>query len=57
MLFAAAERALAGEQEWCIQTITSVANDLPADVDDSFYAGYKLAIRNALAALRALSEG
>lgn len=49
--------ALSAERARAIQAITSVANDLPADVDDGFYSGYKLALRNALAAVRKLSEG
>jgi hypothetical protein len=51
-LFVIAERALAEERERAIQAVTSQANALPADVDDGFYTGYKLAIKNALAALR-----
>lgn len=46
----AAERA---GMERDIQAVIGVANDLPADCDDGFYAGYKLACRNALAAIRA----
>lgn len=40
--------------ERAIQTAIGQANALPADVDDGFYSGYKLAVRNVIAALRAL---
>lgn len=43
------ERAAQAEQ-----AVIGIANALPADVDDGFYSGYKLAITNAFAAIRAL---
>jgi len=54
MLRAYGAACAAAERESCITAVLEQANNLPADVDDGFYAGYKLAIRNAIEAIRAL---
>lgn len=46
----------AATRERCAQAVRGQANLLPADVDDGFYAGYKLAIANALTAVRAVGD-
>lgn len=50
------DQRAAAEREQAIQTAIGQANALNDDtaaLDDGFYAGYKLAIRNVIAALRA----
>ena len=55
-LNAAIADAVAAERARVLEAIKGVANALPADVDDGFYAGYKLGIANALGAVRAGGE-
>lgn len=54
MVLAYGAQCAAAQKERDVLAVTSVANSLPADVDDAFYSGYKLAICNALAAIRAI---
>ncbi len=40
-------------EERAIEAVKGEANNIGADASESYYQGYKLAIRNALAAIRA----
>lgn len=54
-ILGAIDSAWFGMQERAIQAVIGVANDIPTDVSEAWYLGYKDAVRNALAAIRALS--
>jgi hypothetical protein len=46
--------SIRGERARCAAAVAGRANDLPADASKDFYDGYKLALRNAIAAIRSL---
>ena len=58
LLRAYGDACAAEERERATQAVIGQANALSADlVDDGFYAGYRLAIRNAVAAIRVEAPG
>lgn len=46
--------SIRGERARCAAAVAGRANGLPADASKDFYDGYKLALRNAIAAIRSL---
>lgn len=54
-ILGAIDSAWRGMQERAVQAVIGVANTIPTDASEGWYLGYKDAIRNVLAAIRALS--